>query len=1001
MENRINAFRKCSVFLLLGVILTFHSSAQRYQIDQYNLRDGLPQSQVSSLLQDHRGFLWVGTQGGGLAKFNGTSFEVINSGDGLPGNSITALIAGKEGNLFIGTDNGLCSYDGRGVLTDTTQAHQLRIEALYLSENELFVATNNGLFLQQADSISAPWEVLLPEETIFDVLVHNNVLYACSDKGVYMWSADRKQLDLLRFGSNTYCNKFIVTPSNEILVGTYGNGVLRIDKDQLIKDKLLGSASSIVFDGRYLTDGTVALGTQNDGVLLISPDGIIDQYDQRSGLGTSAVRCLIEDTWNNVWLGTSGSGLVRLSARPFTHYDRANGLPGDQVYSIAQLNNELIMGVSERGLTRFDGTSFSQDEVLSSGTVKALLTDSRGWLWAGTEGQGVFVFTPDTVVNLGAQSGLSGLWIRAFAEANDGSIYVATAGGGITHILSPFAPGMQPTTQIFTSGNALSEDRITDLAVDQQNRIWFSTRAHGFGVLMPGGDALNFDTNQGLPENEVRSVVVDNTNTLWIGMAGGQICKINLNDETYEIERVKSLVESPYALYSLCIDSRGHLWLGTANGAEQWLLDEERNLIGVKQYGSDEGFEGLEACSNACLSIDGGGVVFGTIDGMSMYDPKVNMDVTKDPQVFITDPHLFYRPFSALPQHIFLQSWNEPKDTLVLTYEQNNLSFDLTAIHLQYPDDITYQHFLVGSDADWSPLNVRTNISYSNLPPGNYSLHARACVKGTACAEARPIVIRILTPFWMETWFTVAVVAGSVLFLLLIFWLILRNVKRRARERNQRLRLERDVFEVEQKALRLQMNPHFIFNTLNSIQGLIASHDNKTARLYLSRFSRLMRQILENSREDLIPMEEELHALKHYLELEQFTHENCFDWVVDCPEELLEELVPPLILQPFVENSIVHGIIPKGKGTIRISVSEVENELVMSVEDDGAGREASEASKLPGSTHKSAGLDVTKERLAMLSGDSGGGGTITFIDLRAGDTALGTRVEIRLPLPSE
>jgi len=93
--------------------------------------------------------------------------------------------------------------------------------------------------------------------------------------------------------------------------------------------------------------------------------------------------------------------------------------------------------------------------------------------------------------------------------------------------------------------------------------------------------------------------------------------------------------------------------------------------------------------------------------------------------------------------------------------------------------------------------------------------------------------------------------------------------------------------------------------------------------------------------------------------------------------------------------------VPKGKGTIRISVSEVGNELVMSVQDDGVGRDASEASKLPGSTHKSAGLDVTKERLAMLSGDSGGGGTITFIDLRADGIAVGTRVEIRLPLPSE
>lgn len=1001
MENRMNAFWKCSTFLLLGVILAFNSSAQRYQIDQYNLRDGLPQSQVSSLLQDQRGFLWVGTQGGGLAKFNGVQFQVINSGDGLPGNHITALIRGKNEELIVGTDNGLCSYDGRIVHTDTSASHQIRIEALFLHDEELFIATNQGLYTQSTDSISAPWKLLLPDETIFDVLVKDEVLYACSDKGVYKWSEDRKQLDLLRFGSNTYCNKFFISPTGDILVGTYGNGVLRVENGSLVKDKLLGSVSTIVFDGRFLADGTVALGTQNDGVLLVSPSGNVDQYDQRSGLGTSAVHCLIEDAWSNVWLGTSGSGLVRLSARPFTHYDRANGLPGDQVYSIAQLNNELIMGVSERGLTHFSGGRFLQDNVLNSGTIKALHTDSRGWLWAGTEGQGVFVFTPDTVVNLGAESGLSGLWIRAFEEGSDGSIYVATAGGGITHILSPFVPGLQPSTRIFTSGNALSEDRITDLAIDQQNRIWFGTRAHGFGVLMPGGETLNFDTNQGLPDNEVRSVVVDDANTLWIGMAGGQICKIELNQETYQLERVKSLVESPYALYSLCIDSRGHLWLGTANGAEQWLLDEKRNLIGVEQYGSDEGFEGLEACSNACLSTESGGVIFGTIDGMSIYDPKVNMDVTQDPKVFITDPHLFYRPFSELPQHIFLQSWNEPKDTLVLTYEQNNLSFDLTAIHLQYPEDITYQHFLVGSDEDWSPLSNRTNISYSNLPPGNYSLHARACVKGAACAEARPIIIRILTPFWMETWFALALVASGVLFLLFIFWLVLRNVKRRARERSERLRLERDVFEVEQKALRLQMNPHFIFNTLNSIQGLIASQDNKTARLYLSRFSRLMRQILENSREDLIPMEEELAALKHYLELEQFTHENCFDWEVDCPDELLEELVPPLILQPFAENSIVHGIVPKGKGTIRIKISEEDSTLVMSIEDDGIGRAASAASKLPGSTHKSAGLDVTKERLAMLSNSTGSGGTITFIDLRDSETAKGTRVEIRLPLPNE
>lgn len=999
MKNRTTPAWKQLCTLFVAICSALPAVAQRYQLNQYNLKDGLPQSQVTALLQDHRGALWVGTQGGGLAKFNGVDFTVINTGDGLPGNQILSLI--QEGDrLLVGTDNGLCSFDGREVQSDTIASHHLRIEALLHDENRLFIATNQGLFLQEDLRVNGAWIPLVPEEGFFDVCIHQNRLYASSDKGVYTWDEQLKNMRLLRFGGNTYCNNFFSSFNNELLVGTYGNGVLMIEGESLVKHPQLGSVSAIVFDGLFLENGSCVLATQNDGAIVVSSTGKIDRYNQGSGLGSAAVRCLWEDSWNNVWLGTSGGGLVRLSAQPFTHYDRSSGLPGDQVYAIAEQNKKLALGVSDRGLTWFDGSTFEADETLKNGTVKTLLTDSRGWLWAGTEGQGIYLYAPDTVVQIGASSGLSGLWIRAFAEAKDGSMYVATAGGGITHILSPIAPGLNPATRIFTSGNGLSEDRITDLAIDDLGRVWYGTRAHGFGVLFPDGQALNFNTSQGLPDNDVRSVEIDNSNTLWIGMSGGQICKINLSDDAYTIQQVKSTIESPYALYSLAFDSRGHLWVGTANGAEQWLLDGKRNLIGVEQYSEDEGFEGLEACSNACLSKADGGIIFGTIDGMSIYDPAVSTQVNSSPSIFITDPHLFYRPFAELPQHIYLNAWNSPVDTLVLTFEQNNLSFDLTAIHLQYPEDITYQHFLVGSDPDWSPASSRSTISYSNLAPGIYSLHARACVKGGTCAEARPVVINILTPFWKETWFLVTVVCAALMLLVLIFLLVLRNVKRRATERSSRLRLERDVLEIEQKALRLQMNPHFIFNTLNSIQGLIAKQDNKTARLYLSRFSRLMRQILENSREDEIPLEEELAALKHYLELEQFTHEQCFTWDVICDEELLEEVVPPLILQPFVENAIVHGIVPKGSGNIAISVHEEEDFLVMSVADNGQGRSASAASKLPGTTHRSAGLDVTKERLAMLSDGDGVGGNITFIDLEENGQPSGTKVVIRLPLPN-
>ena len=221
MKNRTTPAWKQLCTLFVAICSALPAVAQRYQLNQYNLKDGLPQSQVTALLQDHRGALWVGTQGGGLAKFNGVDFTVINTGDGLPGNQILSLI--QEGDrLLVGTDNGLCSFDGREVQSDTIASHHLRIEALLHDENRLFIATNQGLFLQEDLRVNGAWIPLVPEEGFFDVCIHQNRLYASSDKGVYTWDEQLKNMRLLRFGGTTYCNNFFSSFNNELLVGTYG-----------------------------------------------------------------------------------------------------------------------------------------------------------------------------------------------------------------------------------------------------------------------------------------------------------------------------------------------------------------------------------------------------------------------------------------------------------------------------------------------------------------------------------------------------------------------------------------------------------------------------------------------------------------------------------------------------------------------------------------------------------------------------------------------------------
>ena len=362
------------------------------------------------------------------------------------------------------------------------------------------------------------------------------------------------------------------------------------------------------------------------------------------------------------------------------------------------------------------------------------------------------------------------------------------------------------------------------------------------------------------------------------------------------------------------------------------------------------------------------------------------------PNVVINQTQLFYRPLSELPQRHFVRDWEQPADTLVLTYQQNNLSFQMDAVHLTYPLDITYHHWLVGEERQWSPPTTNNRVSYSNLPPGEYRLRVKACVKGEHCTEARTVTLIILEPYWMTNWFKISLVAAAFIILIAAFWLVLRTVKRRAKERNNRLRLERDVLEIEQRALRLQMNPHFIFNTLNSIQGVIAREDNKTARRALAQFAKLMRTILQNSREENISLEEEFETLKQYLELAQFTHENCFTFGFEANDDLLACEVPPLILQPFVENAILHGLVPKGGGEIWVSAYRRDDQLLLTVEDNGVGISAAAAEPVQG--HRSTGLEVTRERLMLFAGTNSEHASIEIENRESG----GTRVILRLPI---
>jgi LytS/YehU family sensor histidine kinase len=239
-------------------------------------------------------------------------------------------------------------------------------------------------------------------------------------------------------------------------------------------------------------------------------------------------------------------------------------------------------------------------------------------------------------------------------------------------------------------------------------------------------------------------------------------------------------------------------------------------------------------------------------------------------------------------------------------------------------------------------------------------------------------------------------IVGALLLLGLIFVIYNRmQVKRR-------LTLQKEVAEYEQKALHLQMNPHFVFNCLGSISSFIVQNGIDSAIKYLSKFSKLMRLTLEYSKGSLIPIDKEIEGLQNYLELEQLRFNKKFDFSIQSSPEIEDDMaLPPLLIQPFVENAILHGLVPKeGKGKINIRFEVQNNQLICTIVDDGIGFLKSKALKENSVTaHQSMALEITKKRLEMMEATTSQSASVSIEEITNNNNEVeGTKVIISLPI---
>lgn len=440
---------------------------------------------------------------------------------------------------------------------------------------------------------------------------------------------------------------------------------------------------------------------------------------------------------------------------------------------------------------------------------------------------------------------------------------------------------------------------------------------------------------------------------LWIGTLSDGLIKFNKKTKKSKIYSTKTGLPSN-TVYCVLPGNDGQLWCSSNRGI--FALNSKTEL--VRSFTSTDGLIDDEFNRYSYMDLGNGELAFGGPVGYTIFNPSKLENDHFNPQIVLTGLHIINYNANTAPL-------NKIKE-LRLSYDQNFFTAAFAAIQFNNPEKLNYRYRLKGLDEHWINLGNENKVSYTSLPPGHYTLMLSASnTEGKWSKYQKEINIVISPPFWKTWWFYLT----SITFLLVAIYFFAKNRIQNIKEAQfQKLQFEREAIELHALALRARMNPHFIFNCLNSIKALIQEKQNLKAVNYLTTFSTLTRMQLQNNSNE-ITLQEELETCRLYLELEAMRFEDriAFQFTIPNDDELKQTRIPPLILQPIVENAIVHGLLPSANGG-KVSIIAYREGLfaVCKIEDNGIGRAAAQLNKQKSSKlHESKGIQLLEERITM------------------------------------
>ena len=950
--------------------------------------NSLPTNELFAVETDKAGMVWLGGRDSGLIRYDPrqnrfTTFRWPKTVSDAPGQSVYDIMADPDGSLWLGTE----------------QAGLLR----YWPDSQRFESYDFSPILPKSS-------LLINSVGSFCLDQSANALYFGSlPLGVCRLDKRTRQITALPIGTRptdwgdaTYTMSLFLDKTGILWAVNSGQGLFRYNPrsktTQVVPLKKLPTDKLSVDYAYPDNNGLVWISTGN-GILKYSqtPDAGLRTYpiNTKTGQPMPGVRRVEQDRRGDFWLefadkiaryDTTKRAVTAVFALPpdlLKSGLKRLQLVGNQVYLLAYSGLYLLNpGTSRIEKLPVVGTNEAAVQFRNISANALLIPDTiagQPVLWAGH--QGLFRY-----------------WVKT------GRVDLIPLGAGRLALQNAEALWRDHNETLWICSGGQGLFRLDDKQTGRSTQFLYQPGPRSVGPRSVGPRSVN--QPNALPTNSLSDIREDHRGNLWIETFSHGMVRVNQHGKSVLFSTVADL---PPTFSILFWQDRAHIfWLTTINDGlvlfnpetGQYLrhTPTDQLLFTANRYGimpSPDGYP-LTVAGNLILKGTDAGALFAH---------------SAKPPLHLTGFRVFDEDRTDL-----LADTTQP---VRLLPTQNGFSIGFAAPYFRHPEQIRYRYQLAGFDKNWIDAGLRREALYANMPPGDYTFRVQASWDGTE-AQASTVSLRVtVLPMYYQTWWFRALVALGLVLIGRAVWqnrkrqiqLVadLRVAEARKSQHETELREQDAVFQrrladTELTALRSQMNPHFIFNCLNSVKLYTLQNDTDKASDYLTKFARLIRLVLENSRADRVTLENELEALQLYCDLEAMRFKEKVNIQIVVSPHIDQQFVtiPPLLLQPYVENAIWHGLMHKPEGgTVIIAVSQPTDQcLHVEITDDGVGRARATAlkSKSAGKS-KSLGMQVTADRIRMINALYNTETKAEITDLVAPDgEPIGTKVVLEIPV---